>query len=47
VAFVGGSADKIGGEYEVWWTLRRVTQLLRGQVDAIAVEPLGGDGAEG
>lgn len=46
MAFVGGSADKIGGEYEVWWTLRRVTQLLRGQVDAIAVEPLGGDGAE-
>lgn len=46
MAFAGGSADKIGNEYEAWWTLRRVTQLLRGEVDAIAVEPLGGDGAE-
>lgn len=46
MAFAGGPADKIGNEYEAWWTLRRVTQLLRGEVDAIAVEPLGGDGAE-
>jgi hypothetical protein len=46
VAFTGGAADKIGNEYETWWTLRRVTQLLRGEIDAMAVEPLGGDGAE-
>jgi hypothetical protein len=46
VAFAGGSADKIGSEYETWWTLRRVTQLLRGEIDAIAIEPLGADGAE-
>lgn len=46
MAFTGGSADKIGNEYETWWTLRRVTQLLRGEIDAMAVEPLGGDGAE-
>jgi len=46
VAFVGGSADKLGNEYETWWTLRRVTQLLSGKVDAMAIEPLGADGAE-
>ena len=43
---MGGSADKIGNEYETWWTLRRMVQLLRGEVTAMAVEPLGGDGAE-
>ncbi|GAA1000485.1 ATP-binding protein [Subtercola frigoramans] len=46
MAFAGGAADKVGNEYETWWTLRRVTQLLRGHIDAMAVEPLGGDGAE-
>lgn len=46
MAFAGGAADKVGNEYEVWWTLRRVTQLLRGELDSMAVEPLGGDGAE-
>lgn len=46
VAFAGGAADKVGNEYELWWTLRRVTQLLRGEIDSMAVEPLGADGAE-
>ncbi|MFC7942544.1 hypothetical protein ACFUPZ_04705 [Microbacterium oxydans] len=46
MAFAGGAADKVGNEYETWWTLRRVTQLLRGEIDAIALEPLHGDGAE-
>lgn len=46
MAFAGGSADKVGHEYELWWTLRRLTQLLRGEVQAISVEPLSGDGAE-
>jgi hypothetical protein len=46
MAFAGGSADKVGNEYETWWTLRRVTQLLRGEIEAMTVEPLGADGAE-
>lgn len=46
MALSGGSGDKVGNEYEVWWTLRRITQLLRGDLDLVALEPLGADGAE-
>jgi hypothetical protein len=46
VALAGGTADKVGNEYEAWWTLRRVVQLLRGEIQAMTIEPLGVDGAE-
>jgi len=46
VAQQGGSADKIGGEYEAWWTLWRITQLLRGQLTTMQLEPMGADGVE-
>ncbi|MGN7800324.1 nSTAND1 domain-containing NTPase [Leifsonia sp. 22587] len=46
MAFAGGAADKVGNEYELWWTLRRMVQLLRGEIQSMAVEPLGADGAE-
>lgn len=46
MAFAGGAADKVGSEYETWWTLRRLVQVLRGELDAMAVEPLSAEGAE-
>jgi len=45
----GGVADKWGNRYEAWWTIwRGVLPVLRGEFDAIQVEPpdIAGEGAE-
>jgi hypothetical protein len=35
----GGSADKLGNEYESWWTLVRVADILTGKAARIRLEP--------
>src|SRR5712691_9249246 len=47
-ALPGGSADKLGNEYEAWWTLLRVGDVLAGRASRIRVEPPGpaGKGVE-
>lgn len=42
----GGPADKIGNRYELWWTVVQAQSLLRGEWDAIRIEPPGEDKAE-
>ncbi|MGW1886874.1 hypothetical protein [Streptomyces sp. NPDC001970] len=37
----GGSADKVGNQYEDWWTALRVTDLLDGSASWIRLEPPG------
>ncbi len=46
--FAGGVADKFGNQYESWWTICRVLDVLHGHADWIRLEPLGaeGDGVE-
>jgi len=47
-ALPGGSADKLGNQYEGWWTLLRIGDLLTGKAARIRLEPPGseGEGAE-
>lgn len=44
----GGAADKAGNEYEEWWTLFRLADLLDGRATRMRLEPPGdeGEGAE-
>ena len=35
----GGTADKLGNRYEALWTVRQLIDVLRGDADAITVEP--------
>lgn len=37
----GGSADKVGNQYEDWWTAYRATHLLQGSASWIRLEPPG------
>ena len=43
-ALAGGAADKLGNQFESWWTLNRVSELLRGQVSRMRIEPPGDEG---
>jgi hypothetical protein len=47
-ALPGGPADKVGNQYEHWWTARVVGELLRGAVHMLRLEPpgTGGEGIE-
>lgn len=38
-ALPGGSADKLGNQYEAWWTLLRIGDLLTGRAARIRLEP--------
>jgi hypothetical protein len=40
-ALPGGSADKLGNEYEGWWTLLRIGEMLTGKAARIRLEPPG------
>ncbi len=40
-----GSADKLGNEYETWWTLVRVADVLTGKAARIRLEPPLAEGA--
>lgn len=42
----GGAADKRGNQYERWWTLRRLLELIDGSADRLRLEPPGAEGAE-
>lgn len=44
-ALPGGSADKLGNEYEGWWTLLRIGDLLTGKAARIRLEPPVPEGA--
>jgi len=44
-ALPGGSADKLGNQYESWWTLLRVGDLLTGKAARIRLEPPVPEGA--
>jgi HEAT repeats len=44
-ALPGGSADKLGNQYESWWTLLRIGDLLTGKAVRIRLEPPGPEGA--
>lgn len=43
-ALPGGAADKIGNQFEAWWTLYRVSSLLRGKAARMRLEPPAGEG---
>lgn len=47
-ALPGGSADKIGNQYEHWWTALRIADVLDGTANRVRLEPPGdlGAGAE-
>ncbi|MFY9936844.1 MAG: hypothetical protein WAK33_08240, partial [Silvibacterium sp.] len=46
MSLAGGPADKLGNRYELWWTILKVMDILRGQRDAIRVEEPGVEKAE-
>jgi hypothetical protein len=37
----GGSADKFGNRYELWWTVLQLIRLLDGRADSIHIEDPG------
>lgn len=41
----GGAADKRGNQYESWWTVRRLLELVDGTSDRATLEPPGDEGA--
>ncbi len=41
----GGPADKYGNQYEAWWTIYRLMDLVRGREHSITLEPPGREGA--
>jgi hypothetical protein len=43
-ALPGGSADKLGNQYEGWWTLLRIGDILTGKATRIRLEPPGPEG---
>lgn len=43
-ALPGGPADKVGNQYEHWWTARVVGELLRGAAVRLRLEPPGAGG---
>ena len=42
----GGSANKLGNRYEMWWTLSELVRMLAGETEAIRIEVPGVDKAE-
>jgi hypothetical protein len=43
-ALPGGAADKLGNQFETWWTINRVSSLLRGEASRMRLEPPGDEG---
>lgn len=43
-ALPGGAADKLGNQFENWWTINRVSSLLRGEASSMRLEPPGDEG---
>lgn len=43
-ALPGGAADKLGNQFESWWTLNRVSALLRSEASRMRIEPPGDEG---
>lgn len=41
----GGASDKYGNEYESWWTITRLMDVLSGRAHTITLEPIGPGGA--
>lgn len=39
----GGIADKLGNDYEAFWTLVEALRVLRGEADEIRIEPFNED----
>lgn len=46
MSLAGGPADKLGNRYELWWTVLKVMDMLRGEWDAIRLEQPGVEKAE-
>jgi hypothetical protein len=46
VSLLGGSANKLGNRYELWWTVVQVQNLLLGQWESIRLEVPGSDKIE-
>lgn len=40
----GGGADKYGNQYESWWTIVRLMDVLSGSAHSITLEPVGPEG---
>ncbi|MFJ2620155.1 AAA family ATPase [Glutamicibacter sp. NPDC087344] len=43
-ALPGGAADKLGNQFETWWTINRISSLLRGEASSMRLEPPGDEG---
>lgn len=43
-ALPGGAADKLGNQFETWWTINRISALLRGEASRMRLEPPGDEG---
>ncbi len=37
-ALAGGAADKLGNQYELWWTVSELVRMLHGQSESIRIE---------
>ncbi|MCX6602225.1 MAG: hypothetical protein NTV52_01375, partial [Acidobacteria bacterium] len=42
----GGSSDKLGNRYELWWTVVQLQRMLHGEIGSIRIEDPGSDKAE-
>lgn len=42
----GGSSDKLGNRYELWWTVAQLERMLHGEISSIRIEDPGSDKAE-
>lgn len=42
----GGSSDKLGNRYELWWTVAQLERMLHGEISSIRIEDPGVDKAE-
>lgn len=40
----GGESDKLGNNYEAWWTVRNMLRILHEKAESIELEPLGREG---
>src|SRR6266851_7335502 len=46
MSLAGGPADKLGNRYELWWTVLKVMDILRGQWNTVRLEEPGVEKAE-
>ena len=46
MSLAGGPADKLGNRYELWWTVLKVLDIVRGEWDAVRIEVPGVEKAE-